>query len=172
MINIPKQQSVVILRDEGSVDLATLNTKIAVAFETSHATALLNAFLMKRVRAEIVLQDAVAQEGPILVGMARGKATIAEIKAAVEMLQLDRSRQQQADVRVVLFETVRAMFDSNSGSGRVVWTIDESLGGGKGIPFDEGEGWQWFAYNADASNLTGNAFIKLQATYFGAWLGN
>lgn len=176
MKHIAQKQSVVILKDTVSgggngFALGTLANVTALVFESTHGTGMLNAYLMKRVQASLTIVTADANDGPFVIGMARGGATVTEIKAAIEMAQLDRSRQQQADVRVVLHETLRMAHFPTSGNEANIQVIQESLGGGKGIPFDEGEGWQWFIYNLGPAQIAG-AFVFLEASYWGAWLGN
>ncbi len=170
-----KPQAVVILRDQANrTPLDTLAANAALQVEGGHATGMLNGFLMKKVRALIALQ-VVDAEDLIIVGMARGGATVTEIKTAIEMQQLDRSRQDQANVRVVLFETLEQLYAGPvvaGGQQMLLAEVEVSLGGGKGIPFDEGEGWQWFVYNWGNGAQVAGAIISIDATYYGAWLGN
>ncbi len=171
---IPDKNEVVILKTRlsSALDLGTLNVGVAVQFEADHGTGLLNAYLMKKVDCEVWI-DAMDASDTILVGMARGGASVTEIKTALELTDLDRSRQGQANVRVVLHETLRLIWrDAAGGDVRQSIRIKESLGGGKGIPFDEGEGWQWFAYNAGANNQVAGALINVIGTHYGAWLGS
>ncbi len=170
--NMPDKNAVILLTDKaGPLALATLDTVTALSIESTHGTAMLNAYLMKHVRAALSLETPDVDDGPFLVGMARGGASITEIKAAIENADLDRNRQGQANIRVVLFETVRMFGSTESSATGPFIEMDVSLGGGKGIPFDEGEGWQWFIYNM-GSQLVAGSFINLFASYAGAWLGN
>ncbi len=149
--------------------LGTLATQTAIVMDTSHATALLQSFLMKKVRAHVRSKGATTDDDGILVGMARGDATITEIKAALETVQLERDMQTQANRRVVLFETL--MYLRGSGDGVTQFAEREvSLGGGNGIPFEDGDGWQWFAYNYSDGNLTTGQSLHLHATIYGVWL--
>ncbi len=169
-----KKQSVVILRDQiENVAIATLAVKVAVAVDTAHGTGLQNAFLMKKIRAIIWVDDMDVSDA-ILVGIARGSATITDIKSALENNNVDRNKKQQAAMRDVLFETLTILTAPTGGSdtGQAYHLLEVSVGGGKGIPFDEGEGWQWFAYNMGANNQVAGALLNADVTYWGAWLGN
>ncbi len=150
--------------------LQSLGAGIAIAVETGHATGLLRSFLMKKVRAAVIVQGGVADEA-ILIGMARGDATVTQIKAALEDVQLEDDRKTQAAKRDVLFETLTPlhMVANTVGPNSVV--IEASLGGGGGIPFEKGDGWQWFAYNPDSGALSaGSQTLIGHATYWGIWL--
>ncbi len=160
-----------ILRDQtalGGAALATLATGVAVAVINASGTGLLADFLMKRVVADIcpITFDSM---DIITVGMARGDATVTEIKAAIELTQLERDMQDQANVRVVLWETVRTVFD-NGDINPQPQRVEVSLGGGQGIPFERGDGWQWFCYNGGANDQVAGAFLFIDATYYGVWL--
>ncbi len=161
--------SVVILKDFFlSQALGTLNAQIALSIETGHATGMLRSFLMKKVMGTLVLKTPDAGD-TLLCGMARGDATITEIKAAIEMAQVERSMQNQADVRVVLHETLLVIVGKETDRTETV-EIEKSLGGGNGIPFEEGDGWQWFTYNLNSSNLVAGSNLTGEFTYYGVWL--
>ncbi len=151
----------------GGVSLGTLAQGIVMDIETAHGTGLLVSFLMKKVIAEIVLDT--PDSGDIIrVGMARGDATITEIKTALELTQLERDQQDQANVRVVLFETMRLLAETSGGTRPL--RIEQSLGGGLGIPFEDGDGWKWFGYNAGANDFVSGAMLFICGHYYGVWL--
>ncbi len=152
---------------DGGVALDTLAKTIAMSIESSQGSGLLQSFLMKKVAvdANLITPDS---GDTIIIGMARGDATVTEIKAAVEQIQLERDLVDQANARQVLWETVRVLSDEG-GFPKTV-RIVESLGGGKGIPFEDGDGWQWFAYNAGGNDQVAGAFVHLSGVYYGVWL--
>ncbi len=136
--------------------------------ESAKGTGLLQSFLAKKLRAHITWLTPDAED-TILVGVARGDATVTEIKAALETEQVERDMQDQANVRVVLHETVHLMHaDVNSRIDPIDMEI--SLGGGKGIPFEDGDGWQWFAYNIDNADLVAGGEVVGYAVMYGVWL--
>ncbi len=157
-----------ILPFTGAAAAGTLAQGIAADLETAQSTGLLNAFLMKRVNAT-ALMDTPDVSDTIIVGMARGDATVTEIKAAIELAQVERDAQDQANARVVLHETKRYLFASTTVDTNIVH-IDASLGGGKGIPFDEGDGWKWFMYNDGANDQVAGMTVRIMGTYYGVWL--
>lgn len=160
-----------ILKDITESGLGTLASQTALIVETSHATGMLESFLMKKVKATVTLKSMTDNEGPIIVGMARGDASITQIKAALENIQLERDGLKQAENRLVCQETLTTLMMDSSG-GLAVKEIEISLGGGKGIPFGIGDGWQWFVYNADVvgGGLTSGGYVNVNATYYGVWL--
>ncbi len=170
---MPHKEGVVILRDQAKqAAVGTLATGIAAVVSNTHATGLLNAFLMKKVKAKLWL-DAPDAGDTLLVGIARGGATVTEIKTAIEDSTLDRDRKGQAQIRDVLFETIDVLAEMITATEEHLFvSMEVSVGGGNGIPFDEGEGWQWFMYNAGANDQVAGALINLDVTYWGAWLGN
>ncbi len=173
MKSIPKQQqSVVILRDNGagSGGIASLAAQTAVSIESGHGTGLLSSVLLKRVHATVTIRGAVADE-IVVIGMARGDATVTQIKAALEDIQLERDRKGQAAKRDVLFETVDTIQCVAIAAGPSQSKMEISLGGGKGIPFEKGDGFQWFAYNPESgAHSAGSQTVLVDATYYGIWL--
>ncbi len=170
--SIADKQGIQILTDtqSGTTAMASLAAQTAVVIESGHATGLLESFLMKRVKATINVKAAVADE-MIIIGLARGDATVGQIKAALEDVQLERDRKTQAAKRDVLHETLVTMNCQANSVGPNAIELDISLGGGKGIPFEKGDGWAWFIYNVDDAALSaGSQVVRLNATYYGIWL--
>ena len=151
-----------------SVAIGTLGGSTALQWEGEKSTALKQSFLMKKVRASIAIAGLSVNE-PILFGMARGDATVAQIKTALTQNQLERDAKDQAAVRDVLHETVRVGMHGN-GDGNFVLNYEVSLGGGKGIPFEDGDGWQWFVFNLRTGAMTTGATISAGLAYYGVWL--
>ncbi len=170
MKTIAKPQGIQILTDRvtGSA-LGTLAGITALAVEQGHGTGLLQSFLMKKLRIAAAVDGLAQADGTILIGMARGDASVTEIKTALEDAQLERDNKTQAAKRDVLHETVMLLKPIGAGTTRVA-EATISLGGGKGIPFEDGDGWQWFVYNVDSSALTTGGLVYLQASYWGVWL--
>ncbi len=165
-----EQKMVEILSDSSAANsLGTLATLTALVIETGHATGLLRSFLMKKVKARFrTVGRTVGDEG-LMVGMARGGASITEIKAAIEAVQFQEDQQNQGAVREVVHEAIALLHPVGDGTMESA-EIMVSLGGGKGIPFGEGVGWQWFVYNLGDGSLTTGAKLHMHATYWGVWL--
>ncbi len=172
---MPHKEAVVILKTFRAEEaIGTLAKADALIVNNDQGVTMLNAFLMKKVKATCWIDDMDASD-MLIVGMARGKATVANIKSAMELNQLDRGKKDQANVRDILHETLRLIWlpvPIATARGRQMVEIEVSLGGGKGIPFDEEEGWTWFVWNAGANDQVGGAFFFMEATYWGAWLGS
>ncbi len=169
MKNIALKEGIQILREHlgGSGAYASLGAQTVAIIDASHQ-GINSSFLMKKVSVRAFVRGAVVDETYML-GLARGDSTIALIKSALEDVQLDSDRKAQAQRRDVILE----VFDGILGSADQdnVIRIDASLGGGKGIPFEKAEGWQWFVYNPDDGALSaGSQVVVLSATIWGIWL--
>lgn len=153
------------------VTLGTLLTATALSVESGHGTGLLQSFLMKKVMANIYIDNGTPGQGPILVGMAQGDKSVSEIKSALEQIELERDLVDQATIKGVLHETLRMITFGHTIDGGNVVHMNVSLGGGKGIPFEEGDGWQWFVYNVGSGALATTApAFHMDATYYGVFL--
>ncbi len=148
-----------------AVALATLavNTALQIGQRT-----LTQSFLAKHLRATYVLRDADAGD-TIVFGMARGDQSVTNIKTALELAQLERDQVNQAQARQVLFETVRTITISTVAPGAEHF-IDIPLGGGKGIPFEDGDGYQFFAFNVGADAQVAGATALVFGDITGVWL--
>ncbi len=153
---------------QSTIAVGALAAGVALDIETAHGNGMLADFLMKKVKAECVLMTPDASD-VLVIGMARGDATIAEIKVALEQTQLERDMSDQANARKVLHETLRVLSEPSGGFTDPV-QIEVSLGGGKGIPFEKGDGWKWFVYNLGANDQVAGAFLHIYGTYYGVWL--
>ncbi len=151
------------------IDLGTLGAQIATTVSNPHATGLLASFLAKKLDMTVWLESP-DQSDAILVGMARGDATVTEIKTAIENVQLERDGQDQANTRVVLHETMAVLAGAQPSSDGYKVRMRVSLGGGRGIPFERGDGWQFFAYNAGQNDQVAGAFLGGFGTVYGVWL--
>ncbi len=162
----------ILIEQEVNVALLTLASRTALAIATDHATALNEAFLMKKVRMILNLRAITAgQAGRLLIGMARGTVSVTSIKSAMENNIFERNKKEQAIKRDVLFETLTPVtWESFDGINAIYDSGMISLGGGKGIPFDDDLGWQWFVWNVSSGALATGSICDFHATYWGIWL--
>ncbi len=162
----------IVTEQEVNLSLGTLASRTSLVLVADHDTELLEPFLMKKVRCIALLRGLTAGEGArIIIGISRGDASVTQIKAAIEDLLFQRSKKGQAAKRDVLFETLtRVTWESFDGTTCIFDTGMISLGGGKGIPFDEQLGWQWFAHNISASAMTTGSAFDMNSTAWGIWL--
>ncbi len=149
--------------------LGTLGAQTSADLEAAHDTEMLSSFLAKRARVDIMVAGLTDQEGPLYVMMTRGEATQAEIASAIQTGIVRRDDVQQGEIRRVLWETARMLAPIGDGGTKAAVHIDVSLGGGKGIPFDEGQGWNWSVFNSGAQLTTGAA-VSLFGSLMGVWL--
>ena len=150
--------------------LGTLASKTALVVQSDHGTALLKSFLMKKFIANLALKTPDAGD-VIIVGLARGDATVTEIANALQATQFERDLQTQANRRMVLMESLRIFHGTDTANGGMrALHYEVSVGGGKGIPFEDGDGWQWFVYNPDDGSLAAGSEIMGIVVYFGVWL--
>ncbi len=139
--------------------LLTLNSDTALIIDNGYGTALKRAFLIKQIRYELGLE---ASDGDdmIIIGMANGGATIAEIASALATKLVDPGEASAwpsfISSKVILWETVRAI-PGNEPQAVLNETI--SIGGGKGIPMAVNKGIQLFVFNPSANSLTTGATL-------------
>ncbi len=160
-----------------TVALGTLGARTAIVL-SSVFNAITASFLMMRVRYLLkIAASTLGDDGPILIGLAKGNATLAEIGSAM----IENNTSGPDDVTQSLTEDTAFTVYQNT----IVSMIGEStvedghpatksgwirVGGRKGIPATEGSGWQLFAFNSGSSALTTGAVINGLAHVQGVWL--
>ncbi len=117
----------------------------------------------------ITMAQGVADEH-IFVGMCRGDASAAEVIAAIETPITERDEQAQANVREVIWNSIRAIDWSDVADASKDFNWEFKHAGGKGLPFPDGQGWKWFVYNMDLNPLTTASQIYAMITHLGVWL--
>ncbi len=159
----------------GDIALGTLaaNTALIIA---SGQTSISATFLMKHIDYNIYLTNVVLDQGPFYIGLANGNATVTEITTAMNEVNTvgptDVTQQLTQDNAWVVYQkAVRPMKPLSIEATAGNWYMQSFLGLGKGIPWPEGAGWQWFIYNADSSVLTTGATVKGRIRTQGVWLG-
>lgn len=167
--------SVVIIPEQDGDVHGALAAQTALQVVNQYAGAnLTRTFLMKKARVTYAIK-ALTNDENIVIGMARGTATVTQIKDALEE-DIDPESsdylEKQGSVRMVIWESIRQVMQNAEGNGGPVCDSYEfQLGGGRGIPFQENEGWQWFVYNpTTGSALTTGSSSRFQNVYYGAWL--
>ncbi len=147
--------------DDSAGTLATITAVITDSLMTGITTN----FLLKKVKAEIVVEDLTAGEG-VIVGVASGAASISDIAAVLNASIFGPAEtDEQALTKQIYWETLRMIESLNP-----VYSIDQSLGGGKGIPQFETVGFQWFVYNPTGGTLTTAPLLSGVAAYYGVWM--
>jgi len=158
-----------------NVALATLAARTALQLSAAFTT-LNNSFLVKRIRYFLKLHSVAVDEGPFLIGMAHGDASISELTAALTA----NNAIGPDDVTEVLTEDQPWIIYQQS----VVMPVPSDSGGeyltsgswinmpGRGIPALEGSGWQIFIANLDGTALTTGAEIQGMVQTQGVWLND
>ncbi len=156
------------------VSLGTLAAKTAIAGDLAF-TATTAGWLMKQARQFVTVNGVTIGEGPILIGIARGDATAAEISLA--MIEANTSgpqdttqRRTESDSWIVLQNSVEQLIPNGDGTSHT--SSGKWISFGKGIPYAETSGWQSFIYNASGSALTTGARADGDVHYRGVWLGS
>ncbi len=158
---------------------ATLAAQAVLTIDSSFS-ATTATFLMKRVR--FMLQwDTIdnVDDGPLLVGLARGDATAAEIAGALTTANtsgpLDTTQVLLQDRAFVIVQKALRMFRKWGGAtaatdnGSAEAAYDFKLPG-RGVSFAEGAGWQSFIFNAGNGALATGSTVGGLCQYWGVWL--
>ena len=140
-------------------------------FNNYGGTALKRSFLMKKFRFSAYWKPADIGNVCMLV-LGRGDMSAPEVKEALQShLQPD---DEDYDIQQI---KNRRIFDYWEFSGVVssaevatMNVVSDRFGGGKGIPFEENVGWQWYLYNPSGSAWIGSPKIAIFATHWGVWL--
>ncbi len=171
------QQAMVV--DE--VVISTLAAKTALILN-SEFTAITATFLMKRVRYLLQIKGLTsADNGPLVVGVANGNASVAEIGTAMiekntagpadltQSLTQDSAFGAVYQNSIVAFssEPVVAATNYQSNPETMNWI---QVGGKNGIPAPEGAGFQLFIYNTGNGPMATGATVEGIAHLQGVWL--
>ncbi len=152
--------------------LGALAADTAVQLNQAIGSGSTQSFLAKRIKYALGITDATDTDG-IIIGIASGSATVAEIQAALTVTVSNPddagSKAVSANKRNIWWETVRYLH-AEASQGHIVLNEDISLGGGKGIPMKEADGFQLFAYNPSTAALTTGMTVQGLLMFSGVWL--
>ncbi len=158
-----------------NVALATLAARTALQLSAAFTT-LLDSFLIKRVRYFLKLHSVAVDEGPFLVGMAKGDATIAEITTALlannAIGKEDVSEMLTQDEPWVIYQQSVVMLIPSDSGGEYLSDGKWNNMPGRGLPAVSGSGWQLFIANLDGTALTTGAEIQGMVQTQGVWLND
>ncbi len=145
--------------------IGTLASVTAVIVDSTFSTGMLQNFLLKKVRCNLVLELIGATEG-VLMGYCAGDLTIAQIATIFGTPELGPSEGDEGALnRKIYWETVRIVEALNP-----KYEIDQSLGGGKGIPTFEGVGYQMFAFNPTGGSYAATIVTSGSQAQYGVWI--
>ncbi len=161
------------------VALGTLAAKTALKIASSYEAAQMSKkTLLKTSRLRGAIANMTSGQGPILIGLAYGEASVTMIKTALEQVFNPEKGDegspmvQQAENRVVLWESLEVIprVSATAFNLDVFDSGKRVLGGGKGLPFLENVGWQIFVYNLSNAPLTTASTITVLQECWGVFL--
>ncbi len=155
--------------------LDTLAARVAILANTAFNN-IQSPFLLKQVRYFVqMVGRTLADDGPVLIGVARGDATIAEIAAA--LLEGNTNGPEdltetltQDVIQAVYMNTVVPFVMRGDGTEGILDTKWINFGGKNGIPTLENVGFSVFAFNAGSGALTTGSSLNGIFQIRGVWL--
>ncbi len=159
-----------ILTELISQSLGTLNSLVALKVGASYDNDQLTSrsFLVKKVCVDIGIKGVTAGDEGMLFGMCSGELSVGAIKAAMDAIILSKDPAETGIALRIYWETIRMIPHLETGGGPMHYHV--SLGGGKGIPQQVDQGWQWFVYNISGGNLNTGSVVKGSVVTYGVWL--
>ncbi len=160
------------------VDVLALDTLAGrTAILLRSFSAITATFLMHRLRYFLQYVARTADDdGPLLVGIAKGDASLAEIAAAmIEANTIgpgDTSQVLTQDETWVVYQNTVKAFNMSGGVAAERFVGDDwiKFGGKNGIPALEGTGFQLFAFNAGSGALSTGSSVNGLVHVQGRWL--
>lgn len=147
----------------------------AVILSSAYGASMTRSFLAKQVHMRLMFDpEAGSTSDKMLVGLANGSMTAAEIEDAVKTVMgnpNDTSNWDDYAMTLGIFwQTLR--FISNGTAAFLGAYVDETikLGGGKGIPYLKGVGVSLFGFNPAASSVASGNFITGSVCHVGVFL--
>jgi len=161
-----------------NVALGSLGLRTAIAIQSGWTTPN-TTFLMRRARMFLQATElATADDGPVLVGLAHGNATVGEIASALTQINSEGPDDitqglNQDQSWTVYQDSVRQFHRESSGTADKMVYIESGwmkMGGKSGIPLVKDGGVQVFAYNSGNGVLTTGAVVSGVVQIQGTWL--
>ncbi len=154
-----------------NVALSTLAGRAAIAINEEFDTPE-SSFLVKKIRYLLSMSGKTAGEGPLMVGLASGDASAAEIASAMTELNslgpADTTETLTEDEAWTVWQNTIKAFEENGQAGVITCYKEISLG--KGMVARENQGIDAFIFNADPSALTTGISVKGIIQLWGVWL--
>ncbi len=162
----------VIIREDSSVALGTLNAKTGILIGSPTIT---EDFRVLKSRIAVHIDGLTLGDGPNTLYMVNGELSLAECEEAIELNgpldRNDRVAQEQAE-RFVQLVGWFAAGGVNNGVAQILM----AAGGSPVVEhkprwtFSNPEGWDYMIYNESAGNLVTGASAFLKAQHFGVWV--
>ena len=169
---------------DGNVTIGALAAFSAIALTTAYAgTNITRGFLMKKMQGSITIEglaSGAANDDIPLLFLCYGDTSAAEAAAAAITEQPDASVDtliDQATVRRIAGVLAPTMIiqnenDANPADVTIVFDLSKMDLPSKGMPFAEGQGWNFQLFNPTAAAFTTGGVGHTWARYFGVWLSD
>ncbi len=161
------------LPDNSSITMSTLANLTALLVSSAYNGTITKTFLMKRYHYMMRLIGLTASDDVmLLVGIARGTLTVAEIATAIVQQTVNPEDPITSDDQSIrsriLWQSLRLLRTVGDGT---VMDLDEfiHIGARGGIPFNETEGWNTFVFNIGGTMATGATLFDFSIAE-GVWL--
>lgn len=156
--------------------LGTLGARIALSLNTV-MSSITSSFLMLRYKMLVQLTGrTVPDNGPLVIVLARGDATLAEIQSAFQEQNTAGPEDltqtlSQDNIKAIYEQTVQPFVLKGDGTEGQILTPWIRLGrGGKGIPALETVGFSAFVFNTGSGALTTGSSVDGSIWVEGKWL--
>ncbi|CAN8138849.1 hypothetical protein THIOSC15_1170001 [uncultured Thiomicrorhabdus sp.] len=145
--------------------LGTLGNRTAITIDTSRSSHndLGDDFRIIKMEVTAAWNGWTAGEGPVLIGLASGELTVAEIAECLESAPSDRNSH---DAMASAHWPVWPLGFVNGYNGETRITVEKTIR----WTFSDPEAFQFFAYNMDAGSLTTGSSVTILAKIFGVWV--
>ncbi len=173
MPSFTKGKNSVILREQVTIALGTLNANTGIKVDTGQYTMTEDFRMLKSV-VSCHIEGLTAGEGSGLqLGLANGELTVAEIKECLTADGPTNPTDREQVEFASRFCKVVSQLDWN------ITQVNGIMRGENGSPlivvkprwtFTDTNGWSWFMYNDGPANLATGATVRLLCTHFGVWL--
>lgn len=160
-----------------STDLTTLAGQtvltLGAAGTPAYASNTTRIFLLKKIRYNLAYAAATANE-PVIIACVTSGSGDSNYDDAIDdpLANPDDPDNWLSYVNssMILRQSLRILMKDGEGSGKTVLSEEISIGGRKGIPFQNGFGPKLVAYNPRGSTLTTGSSIQGLVEYIGVWL--
>ncbi len=159
------------------VALSTLASRDLLEFSGEYNTFSPAGFLLKKMRGGI-RHTFVEPGDAVIVVLAYADASDAEVESALEKVNPDLTSDElvdQAQARRVIAilhpSVVGAVGSGGTGKNEMYFDLKDVDLPSKGLPFPEGIGFKWCAYNTGGGALTTGSSLMISGRYMGVKLG-
>ncbi len=122
----------------------------------------------------LMAEGITSSEGPFAFAMAPGDVSAAEAAAAILEGNTagpdDTTQTRTQDNAYNIIQKTYKMFSVPRTAGEDAWLVLDMKLPGRGLPFNEDQGWNYFIFNLDPAALTTGVVVKGNVQLMGVWL--